>query len=68
MEGKGRGKGPSPLPNSCPPDQDIFGGQKVHSCNAHNLRIMAGHFLELQVAGRPPLMAGRPRVKRVNEN
>ena len=64
MEGKGRGKGPSPLPKRCPPDVDISGGQQLYSCKVHIVRIMAGHLLELQVAGRPPTLAGRLGVKK----
>ena len=65
MEWKRWGKRTMFSPKSCPPDTDIFGEKQLYSCKVHTARIMAGQFLELQVASWLPPMAGRPRVKRV---
>ena len=65
MEEKGGGKGPKLFPKRCPPVLDISGGQQLYSCKVCIARNMAGHLLELQVAGRPPPLAGRLGVKKV---
>ena len=41
-------------------------GKGIQNCNVQTLRIMADQLSKLQVAGRLPPMAGRPRVKKVN--
>ena len=66
MEGKGGGKGPRLSPTKYPPDTDVSGEQQLYSCKVPLARNMAGHLLDLQVAGRPPPLAGRLGVKKVN--
>ena len=67
MEGKGGGKGPSLSPTKYPPDTDLFWGKRLHSCKVHHTRNMAGPLLDLDVAGRPPPLAGRLGVKKAKE-
>ena len=52
---------------SCHPDTGFLGGKQIYCCNVLTLRSKAGQFLELQVAGQPPPMAARPRVKRAKK-
>ena len=50
------------------PDWDILWGKQLHSCKVPSMRNMAGPLLLLQVAGRPPPLAGRLGVKKVTFN
>ena len=58
-------KGEQNSSKRAPPDADIFGRKPRHSWNALNLKKQAGQLFELQVAGRPPPLAGRLGVKKV---
>ena len=69
-EAKGKGgeiKFKFPPQKATPRIQDL-GGNSWHSWNTLGERIMAGQVQMVQVAGRPPPMAGRPVVERVNAN